>query len=205
METLASHFSADTPIWFSLCISPSWHHKQQKFPPYAVLCHSKQQRKAFSNISDHDKLPWKCLCPGQEESRFTAEQAGSSSWHYLQAGWESEPYWKAIRDFFPPSSSLSPSRLKQVKAGPLHLLPSLCRSLRAPPGRLVLYHYNHLFCSLHTHTLLLWRGRTGHILFKLCHFVFIWAHEAGHIPPHGRKQTDTQTRMHYRNGNLTGY
>lgn len=45
----------------------------------------------------------------------------------------------------------TPLCLKQVKAGPLHLLPSLCYSLRAPPGRLVFYHHNYPFCCWLTH------------------------------------------------------
>lgn len=40
---------------------------------------------------------------------------------------------------------LTPSCLKQVKAGPVDLRPSLCCSLRAPPGSLVFQHYNYPF------------------------------------------------------------
>lgn len=48
---------------------------------------------------------------------------------------------------------LSPSCLKQVKAGPLNLRPSLRCSLRAPPGRLVFQHHNDPFCChAHAHT-----------------------------------------------------
>lgn len=115
-----------------------------------MRCHNppqKYHRKPFSHIYHRDKLP--CKCRVQEESGFTAAQAGSSagiiySWLGGRALLESHQ-WFFI--FF-----LSPSCLKQVKAGPLHLLPSLHCSLRAPPGRLVFHHYNYLFCCWHMHT-----------------------------------------------------
>lgn len=102
-----------------------------------------------------------------------AQAGGSAQLVWSTAGWEGEPYWKDINDFF-----LSPSSLKQVKAGPLHLSFPLCalHSLRAPPGRLVLRHYNYLSLLLtHAHTLvwLLGWGSTGHLLFRLCHLRFV--------------------------------
>lgn len=59
---------------------PNWQHKLQTFPPHAVSeSPPKYQRKPFSHIYSHDKLPCKCLCGVQEESGFTAAQAGSSA------------------------------------------------------------------------------------------------------------------------------
>lgn len=188
---LTLHFAV-TLISFSLCISRNVQNWQRRHSLH-MRCHNslkKYRRKPFSHIYHHDGLPRKCLCGVQEESGFTAAHAGSSagviySWLGGRALLESHQWFFCF---------LSPSCLKQVKAGLLHLLPSLCCSLRAPPGRLVFRHYNYLFCCWHTHThtplLLLGWGSTGHTLFRLCvSYMYAKPLQATHSSGSGEKRT----------------
>lgn len=133
----------------------------------------------------------------------------STGWHNLQLAGRVSLTGKSSGTFF----FLSPSCLKQVKAGPLHLLPSLCCSLWAPPGSLVLQHYNYLFCCLHVHmhsSIAVVGGEwEGGEQGTCCSDSAAWfsyvGHAAWHIPPHERENKhrfSNRTRMSCGTGNL---